>query len=333
VRLIDSSPYKKLAALIGCASFFFISSAYAEPRLSPQKQQELAYLKALEADRQGTSTAATQDTETGLSSLKFREGQFIKSLLRHPYAPAPTSTSFALQLRFLWYQGQSKAALALTQNHRFSSPDIDLAIARLYLSLGDYAKAQEKLNSTKTTHAALTAEFLELSSWLYFLTKQETKLRHTAKQLQEQTLYLPPQSYPGAMEQITSSTLERWLLLFPTSKELNNQLAHRYWNRGRWKQLHQLCRSNHRFSLPSLKEPICTFAKGMAQELRFREIQDQFPDLSFSRTLYKALAKRAIKQNQWEELRQIGESMTNKYPQGNEGKNYQDLAAAKASKN
>jgi len=309
--------------------FLWSSPLKAELQLSKKNKQALFYLKALTAERKGGVNSAKPFYNMLEGTANVQERLFTQAIPRYPLRRAPTVDAFVYQLRFLWYQGEVKSALKLVRINKFSSPSVDLEIARLLLSAGDLEAAGSLLKTSSFKTEDLTIEALELRAWKHFLANEPKQLKQVKRSLTLQRLYLPTQTFPGAMETASLRQLERWLLLFPSSKPLNNEVSHRYWDLNQWENLDQLCQTNRRYELPRPTSWVCRFAQQMKKGSGYRQIKAALGGRFETITMVHKLAERSIDQQDWKTLRQIATYLSDVYPNLPDGAELGRWVAAK----
>ncbi|MDT8445587.1 MAG: hypothetical protein RRB13_01665 [bacterium] len=289
-----------------------------------------AYLRALGFERRGDYSSAQDEYRRLPVDSSVRQSQlYLLTLERHPRAPAPNAEALAHQVRYLTYQGFYGAAFAaLTQKpgSAFKSAELDQQRALLALWFGDLALAQSFLKGAQPKQEALQLEHLVLEFWLEFLKREDAKALAVAHQMREKTLYLPWQSLPLSAEE-----MDRWVLLYPSSSTLLDQLVEQQVASGDWKGLDQLCHQQQNAGLPSPKTSYCQLGQRLGWKLPYRQLSPWVLASQLRPEWLELLAQRAIRQGDWVGLDQLGQDYQKLYPQLEDGRLYRELAVNRSS--
>ena len=317
-----------------CLAFGLVGlPLFAQEPLNDRSLVRLTYLKALAQEQAGNFDQARKGYRSlpdGSATKKQR--LFLSELDRNSDGQAPDAESLAQQVRYLLYQGEAVLAYQTLKNSPLTSEELTLERARLALFFGQRPQAKALLAAPKgTEREALRIDRLELTFWLHLIEGDPKAAYGVGQQLEVQLLYLPRQSWTKLLFPPVREDLERWLLLFPDSEVLQEELIGLYKEQRDWAALDRLCQQQEGSGLPGPRMSLCRFWELMALGESDFQIQAQLTPKGLGPSGFEALAQRALEEEDWSGLQQIGQDYAKAFPQLEDGERYRALALNRSS--
>ncbi|OGH02021.1 MAG: hypothetical protein A2600_04750 [Candidatus Lambdaproteobacteria bacterium RIFOXYD1_FULL_56_27] len=317
-----------------CIAFGWVGlPLFAQEALNERSQVKLNYLKALANEQAGRYDQAHRGYRSlplGLATRKQR--LFLVELRRDTPAQAPDAESLAYQVRYLLYQEEAPLAYQTLKNSPLSSEELTLERARLELFFGRLPQAKVLLAAPKEPEQeALRIDRLELTFWLHLLEGDPKAAYEVGQKLEGQLLYLPRQSWTKLLFPPNREDLERWLLLFPDSEALLEELIDLYKEQKDWAALDRLCQQQAGAGLPEPRMSLCRFWELLALgESDFR-IEAEMSPKELGPAGFEELAQRALAEEDWSALERIGQDYSKAFPQLEDGERYLALGLSRSS--
>ncbi len=262
----------------------------------------------------------------------FQSGLFRSSWVKRGKTPNSESSSL-LMSRYLSWQRRWNEALQVLEESRdlhVYSDDTRLEMIRLNLSLGNYESAKSMIEhlGKKSRRVQLQRKILE--AWYHILKGESDQATKLIRNLEEDFLYLPiatmfPLDLLGDPSQ-KSKILGKSLVRYPAEDALLENAVRLYQDTEEWQKIDLLIRSQV-FLNPDVFTWLLkaeTYLKTGDHEQLNQVMQsplnkDHLPEY------FDLLARKAIKEQNWELLNRVAAIYQNRFPYLEDGKIYYSI--------